>query len=295
MAFRTVVLEKTSKISLDLNNIVVNYENEDFWINLDEIATIIIDDPRCLVSLKLLTELCEKGINVILCNSSHMPIGSLNTFFNHSRAPKKLFSQIMWQDEIKLFLWTEIIKRKILSQKETLEFLNFNNKIELINNLYENILFGDSSNREGTVSRIYFKELFGEKFKRFNNDIINYSLNYIYQIIRSKISQEIVSCGYNPCIGINHCSEYNCYSLADDFIEVYRPIVDYYVYQLLFNTEEKYLTPDLKKELVNIINKTIIFNNCKQKIHISIKLYVQCLFAFLETGDIGKLSFPTLK
>ena len=72
MAFRTIPIDKAAKINLDLNNIVIYYYGDYYWINLDEINTIIIDDPRCSVSLKLLTELCER-ITVILSNSSHMP------------------------------------------------------------------------------------------------------------------------------------------------------------------------------------------------------------------------------
>ena len=89
MAFRTIYIEKALHVRLDLNNVVINYEEDNYYINLDEISTIIFDDPRCKVSLKLLSNLCELGINVILTNSSHMPIGSLNTLYNHTRAPKK--------------------------------------------------------------------------------------------------------------------------------------------------------------------------------------------------------------
>ena len=42
MAFRTIVINKASKISLDLNNIVIYYDNEPYWINLDDISVIII-------------------------------------------------------------------------------------------------------------------------------------------------------------------------------------------------------------------------------------------------------------
>lgn len=36
MAFRTVYIEKAIRVRLDLNNIVVNYENDNYYINLDE-------------------------------------------------------------------------------------------------------------------------------------------------------------------------------------------------------------------------------------------------------------------
>lgn len=294
MAFRSIIVNKATKISIDLNNIVVRYNEDDFWINIDEISTIVIEDPRCLVSLRMLSKLCEKGINVIFTNEAHTPVGSLCTLFNNSRASKKYISQINWDERIKEFLWTRIVINKIINQKETLTKLNKKEKISILNNYINNVVSGDKTNREGLASRVYFKELFGKNFKRFNDDIINFCLNYIYQIVRSKISQEIVSLGYQPSLGINHKNEFNNFNLADDFIEVFRPILDYYVYKILNESQEQYLTPDIKQSLVNIMNERILYNKNSYKIHTAIQFYVQDLFSFLETGTIEKIKSPKL-
>ena len=124
--------------------------------------------------------------------------------------------------------------------------------------------------------------------------MINFALNYIYQIIRAKIAQEIVNLGYSPAIGIFHRSEYNQYNLADDFIEPFRPIADYFVFSILSEFEEDYFNSTLKEELVNILNFRVFYNNSEQKIHNCIRLYLQNLFNFLETGDIEKIIFPEL-
>lgn len=294
MAFRSVLIEKAVKVNLDLNHIVIRHEEEDYWIQLDEISTLIIADPRCNVSLKLLAKLCEKGINVLFTNESHMPVGSLTTLYNHSRAPKKVESQLHWEKKATSYLWTQIVKKKIASQMDTLKLLDKMEKVVVLEKLLSEVKEEDITNREGIASRTYFKALFGNQFKRFEEDIINFSLNYIYQIIRSKISQEIIASGYLSSLGICHKSEYNCFNLADDFIEPFRPIVDYYVYQILEKNDETYLTPNMKRSLVNILNEKISYNNCEYKIHTVIQFYVQNLFVFLETGDIGKIIFPEL-
>lgn len=294
MAFRTVYIEKAVRVRLDLNNIVVTYENENYYINLDEISTIVFDDPRCNVSLKLLATLCEQGINVIFNDSSHMPIGSLQTLYNHARAPKKIKTQISWDKNSQIYLWTEIIKEKIGNQLYTLKKLEKMEKTYLLEEMIKEITLGDLSNKEGIASRIYFKELFGNTFIRFDNNIISYALNYIYQVIRSKIAQEIVSCGYVPALGICHKSEFNLYNLADDFIEPFRPICDYYVYEILNNAVEDYLTPTIKQNILDILNYPIEYQNAKYKIHVVIQFYVQSLFRYLETGDISYIHFPKL-
>ena len=294
MAFRTILIEKALSIRLDLNNLLINYENNKYWIDIDEIATLIVEDPRCTVSLTLLSYLCEKGVNVLFTDSSHMPIGTLQTLVSNSRASKRINNQIGWQKEVTEYLWTSIVESKINNQINTLNKTNNKNKVKMIESLRDSLELGDYQNREGTVSRIYFKELYGNEFKRFNEDLTNYTLNYIYQIIRSKISQEIVASGYIPSIGIHHKSELNQFNLADDLIEPLRPICDYYVYQILEKYKEDYLLPEIKHQLIDILNKRIKYNNQTYKIHTLIQFYVQNMLSFLDIGDIGKLIFPEL-
>lgn len=294
MAFRTVYIEKAVRVRLELNNIVVYYEDNNYYINLDEISSIVFDDPRCNISLKLLATLCEQGINVIFNDSSHMPVGSLQTLYNHARAPKKIKSQINWGKEDQIFLLTEIVKAKILNQIYTLKKHEKKEKVDLLVSILDDVSLGDLNNKEGLASRIYFKELFGNTFRRFDENIVNYSLNYIYQIIRSKIAQEIVACGYIPALGICHRSEFNLFNLADDFIEPFRPICDFYVYDILNKTIDDYLTSSVKREIIDILNAKIKYRDSEYKIHVVIQFYVQSLFRYLETGDISYIQFPFL-
>lgn len=294
MAFRTILISEATKINLDLNNIVIRYNGDNYHINIDEISTLVLDDARCLVSIKLLSELCEKGINVILTDGSHKPVGTLTTLYNNVRAPKKNKEQITWDENLKGYLWTEIVKNKIKNQMEVLKLLHKTEKMQILEEYINTIEFGDKTNREGLASRTYFKELFGISFKRFNEDIINFCLNYAYQIIRSKISQEIVALGYQPSFGICHKNEYNTFNLADDFIEVFRPIIDYYVYKILNESVDEYLTPSLKGKLVNIVNERVEYRNSSYKIHNVITFYLQDLTNFLENGDLSKINFPKI-
>lgn len=294
MAFRTILISEATKINLDLNNIVIRYNGDNYYINLDEISTLVLDDARCLVSIKLLSELCEKGISVILTDGSHKPVGTLTTLYNNVRAPKKNKEQITWDENLKGYLWTEIVKNKIKNQMEVLKLLHKAEKMQILEEYINTIEFGDKTNREGIASRTYFKELFGISFKRFNEDIINFCLNYAYQIIRSKISQEIVALGYQPSFGICHKNEYNTFNLADDFIEVFRPIIDYYVYKILNESVDEYLTPSLKGKLVNIVNERVEYRNSSYKIHNVITFYLQDLTNFLENGDLSKINFPKI-
>ena len=100
--------------------------------------------------------------------------------------------------------------------------------------------------------------------------------------------------GYITQLGINHKSEYNYFNLSDDLIEPYRPIVDYYIYKILDDNKEEYLTPQLKRKIIDILNTEIYFNKQNIKVGISIQFYVQNVMSFMETGNINKIKFPKL-
>ena len=224
-----------------------------------------------------------------------MPLGMLNSIVDNNRSAKYNRFQIEWSKKAKRDVWTEIIKHKILLQLLVLKKYNKNKeKIELLATYYNHVELGDISNREGHAAKVYFNELFGVDFTRQRDaeDIINSSLNYIYQIARSKIAQEIVSHGYIPSLGIFHCSEYNYYGLADDIIEVFRPILDYYVIDIINKEEIKFMTTSYKEKLLNVFYNYINYGKSKQKILESIRLYVINITDVLSNNNISKLTFP---
>lgn len=144
----------------------------------------------------------------------------------------------------------------------------------------EQITPGDKTNREGHSAKVYFNTLFGNSFYRDNDCIENAMLNYGYAIIRAYICRIIVSYGYNPSLGIFHKSEYNAFCLADDFLEVFRPIVDAYTLEFLLETENKveFLTQDIRAFLINILSLRVKFDDKYQKISTVIdKFILQCL------------------
>lgn len=294
MGWRIICISQAERINYKLNSIGVMRNNEFVWINLDEIDTIIIECLQCNTSFKLLIELVKKGINLIICDETHLPIGSLNTFNNNQRTTKYNKKQIEWREENKKIIWTEIIKQKILLQAICLIKIGKKDKIDQIKSYIDDIENGDYTNREGIAAKVYFHELFGLDFvrKRNANDLINSSLNYVYQVIRSKIAQEIVSHGYIPSLGINHCSEYNYFCLADDFIEVYRPLLDYFIIKLIEESDDCFLTPQFKQKLINILFYDIKYDNSKHKLIESIKLYVINTIDAISLGKKEVLKFP---
>src|SRR5690606_38515380 len=97
---------------------------------------------------------------------------------------------------------------------------------------------------------LYFKEMFGDHFTRERNaiDTFNAALNYGYIILRSCVARTVVAYGLHPSYGIGHRNQFNAFNLVDDCMEVFRPIIDFWV--ILAVKDEEYLTREMKQDLI---------------------------------------------
>lgn len=292
MGWRVVYIQSSSKLSLNLDSLQVRYYNEKFNINLDEIECIVVEDYRCSLTARLLSKVCEEGINIVFCNNEKMPVGALHSFNNNSRTAKYSKIQLNFNLRKKALLWKEIIEIKIKNQLNVLD--NNMKNSHYLEKYLSNVLIGDQDNKEGQAARIYFKELFGKDFTRGGDNIVNYCLNYTYQIIRSRLAQEIVNRGFNPSHGLYHKSEYNYFNLADDLIEVYRPLVDQFVINILKEDRPYYLTPIIKEKLLGIYEYKIKFGEAKMKLSDSIKYFLNQIVDIYNAKANHIEKFPTL-
>lgn len=296
MSWRIVYITNVDKLSLNLNSVQIIHEDQKFFVSLSEIAMLVIEDYKSLITTRLLIELAKQGIPVIILAMNSMPIGEYFPISNNVRTPKRIGEQILWTEEMKKKLWTEIVKGKIENQINTLKKLNIKEKVNLLEENIKQITYGDKTNMEGISARIYFKELFGNEFIRFDETIENYCLNFSYHIIRTIISKEIVARGYIPSLGINHKSQYNIFNFADDLIEVFRPIVDYYVYLILLKvlkSETYELDKELKMKLIDIVNNKIVYKGKKYTIMNVIPPYINDIINFITEKEL-KLEIPML-
>lgn len=152
---------------------------------------------------------------------------------------------------------------------------------------------GDIGNREGIGAKWYFRSLFGSSFLRYSDDGINKALNYGYSIIRSAVTKTLTAYGYNSVLGIHHINESNPFNLADDLMEPLRPLVDIWVDQ---NHEELLidLTKQQRKELINLVNHTMLCDGKKMRVRNAIDKYISSFTSAIEAGNVGKIHFPIL-
>ena len=292
MGYKVILIENDVKMSIKLNNIIINKEGHDIWISVDDVSLLVIDNMKITLTSRMLSYLAEHNVGMIFCDAKHLPIGYYCDYDNHSHISKILNYQIQYSQTEYDKLWKKIIIAKLNNQAGVLEILGKDNAIALkIKEYCDEITDGDKSNREAHGAKVYFNELMGTSFSRGNEDLLlNSGLDYGYTIIRSYIARLCVGYGLNCQIGIHHKNEYNRFNLVDDLMEPLRPIVDLYTYRILegqeiFKAEHRY-------KIINIVNHFIRYKEKKMYLGNMLEEYVMMFSKNLKDGT--ELIFPDI-
>lgn len=270
MSFRTVVITRQSKISYKNRFLVVKQENDEKYIHLSEIDTIIVDSISVSISAYLLKELADNKINIIFCDEKHNPFGEIVPYYSKHNTSKMIKEQIKWKTIGKDKLWSEIVKNKIMNQALLLKKIK-SDKYKLVLSYIDEVVDGDKTNREGHAAKVYFNALYGNNFVRNTDDQINAALNYGYAILLSTINKEIINNGYLTQLGIHHKNEFNEFNLTCDLMEPFRIVIDNFVY---YNQDRK-LDTEYKLDIVNILNSTFKYQGKNYILKDIIKIYVK--------------------
>ena len=109
------------------------------------------------------------------------------------------------------------------------------------------------------------------------------------------IARSLVSYGLLPTFGVFHHSEVNAYNLADDMVEVLRPMVDMIVKKLELEDSLKFdLDTDIKSSLLQVLDMKMqldgesvrILNICDAIAHTFVKS--------IKLNDADSLVLPSV-
>jgi CRISPR-associated protein Cas1 len=231
-------IKSGSKLSVSKNNIVIKNNDDKNEVHITDIKTIIVENLECSITAKVNVLCAQNNIDIIYCDNKYSPVATSTTFNSYYRQLKRIEEQINWKPNRKRKLFMNIVIQKTKNQHELLKYLNKNSdQLELIDKHINEIDITNFELKEAVIAKIYFNCLFGTKFSRIDDSEINMSLNYGYALLRSKIKQIICAKGLIPALGLWHKNQFNNFNLADDIIEVYRPMVDYIIYMFLIKDD----------------------------------------------------------
>ncbi len=285
--YHNIVLESSAAIYCKQGQLYIETD-EKHHFPMEDLNALVIGNQKTTITVRTLGALADNGTAVFVCGQNHQPSGVFIPFGAYSRRLPMINLQFKQSMPRKKRLWQQIVRHKILNQGQCLIIQGIEDDVS---QLSAQVKSGDSTNIEGVAARKYFKALYGANFSRGMDNINNAMLNYGYAIIRGCIARYLALYGLEPAVGIFHHSELNNFNLADDLIEVFRPVVDLVVSQS--NVEGDELNPILKQELVKVLQMDVLVKGMKQPVNYAIELIVQGLIRYYK-GEIDELELPIL-
>ena len=224
---------------------------EEGRVPLDDIAVLLCNARGLTYSNGLMTELARRGVGVVLCGPSYLPVAWLWPLEGHHVQALRMRCQLDASKPLRKRLWQSTVRAKIVQQDNTLDLMEIPGSD--LKPLVRRVRSGDPDNVEAQAARRYWPLLFGSDFRRERfGDMPNPLLNYGYTVLRAAVARAVVSAGLHPSLGIHHHNRANPMCLVDDLMEPFRPLVDYTVAILVRSGCEE-VTADAKRTLAGIL------------------------------------------
>ena len=197
-------------------------------VPLDDIDALILAGPQITLSKNLMVELAERKASIVICGKNWHPISFTLPLSAHYETAGILRDQISASKPLQKRLWKQIVQAKIENQSVVLQrHCPETTAIKRLRVLKKKTKSGDPDNTEAQAAKLYWRTLMGDRFRR--NRIlpgINTYLNYGYTILRAATARAVCAAGLHPALGIHHGTRVNMFSLVDDLMEPFRPLVD---------------------------------------------------------------------
>lgn len=282
MGFRTVVVNSRCKLEFKMNYLVLRGD-ETKRIFLDEISMLIIHSTAVAVTTALLAELIKRNIKIVFCDEKHNPLAEVLPYFGSFNNSLKLRQQLGWKKQTKQAVWAEIIAAKITNQAKVLLWLGKEDAARKLLGYLTQIELDDITNREGHAAKVYFANLFDEKWSRNCGDFYSKALNYGYSILLSAFNREIVKNGLLTQLGIWHENQFNDFNFGCDLMESFRPLVD----RLVLGLEKD--DPNFKSKIIAINEQKVKIDGKEMFFENAIEVYVRSVIAALNANNTGKM------
>jgi len=290
MSWRTVVIATQSKLDYKMGYLVVR-SIETKRVLLDEIATLVLENPAVSITGCLISELIQRKVKVIFCDEKRNPTAELIPHHGSHDSTAKIRTQIEWGEEIKGLVWRDIICEKIKKQAHLLEINHKSHEASMLIDYVAQVEPLDVTNREGHAAKVYFNALFGMDFTRSADIPTNAALNYGYSLLLSAFNREISANGYLTQLGIFHDNMFNHFNLGSDMMEPFRVLVDRHVIDMKpeqFQTDEKH-------EMWKVLSENVAIDGGKQSVSNAIRIYSRSVFDALNDGDTSLIKFYSME
>lgn len=284
-----MIISNPARLSLRRGRLVVQQE-EEAEIPLEDIAAVIVESERTVITAALLCGLAERGVPLFTCGVGHLSCGVFLPYQSHSRFLRVLKRQMEQTLPFRKNCWKAVVRQKIKNQALCLDMLGKRGGDEL-RALAAEVKSGDPDNRESAAARLYFDSYMPDTTRQEDN-AVNAALNYGYAVMRGAVARSLTSYGFLCAAGIHHRNELNAFNLADDFMETLRPAVDLWVARNVAGGSA--FTAKERAGLAALLGAPVVINFERQKILRAIDIMCASFSTASAEGDTSALKLPEL-
>ena len=215
------------RLSVRHSNLVVRRaDDSDISLPLDDVAVVVASHPAVSLTHAVLAGLAAAGATFVSCDDRRLPVGMMLPLQGNFVQAERLAAQAAASRPTAKRLWQSIVRAKIAAQSAALR-LETGDDAGLAA-MVARVRSGDPDNIEAQAARRYWRLFFEDpEFERNRAaEDINGVLNYGYTVLRAMTARAICAAGLHPCFGLHHHNRYSQFTLADDLMEPFRPVVD---------------------------------------------------------------------
>lgn len=292
MIKRVLCFENPARLSLKLEQIVIELQDVTRTVPIEDVGVVILDHKQITITHALIDALLANNCAIVTSNDKHLPVGLMLPLDGHNLQSERFREQIEASEPLKKQLWQQTVTAKILGQAHVLgaQHIEHGNMFKWA----KDVRSGDTDNMEARAAAYYWRTVFkNDEFIRDPQGFPpNNLLNYGYSIVRAMMARALVGAGLLPTLGIHHHSRYDAYCLADDIMEPYRPFVDMKVLEMW---QKGGITSDIsseqKRELLGITTMDVNISGHRSPMMLAVQTTAQSVQK-CYSGEARKIIYP---
>jgi CRISP-associated protein Cas1 len=294
---RVLAIENPCRLSIDTARLKIERDGVATLVAIVDIGVLLIDTVQVELTAGVIRELSQADISIIVTDAKHYPSALLMPSASHTHTVKRQRLQAALAQPFSDKLWAITIAAKLRNQAKFLSAQGDSNALARLERMASTIQPGDPENFEAQGAKLYWRDVFKEKFKREKQgaeDVRNSALNFGYAILRGLFARYVSVSGLSPVFGFGHSNFENPYCLIDDLIEPYRPCVDALVATMIDN--ENSFDASNKRVVLKLLDCEALFESQgqvkKYRMHTAIYETVIAYTRALEGKRENLLEYP---
>jgi CRISP-associated protein Cas1 len=291
LAWQNVLISQPTKLAIKLGNLSVSQAGRELTLPLDDIATLTLESPQISLTMPVLAACAARGIAVLVCDDKHTPNGMLLPVGQHSKAAEVAMRQHEWQPRFRALAWAQLTESKVRAQSAVLHTCGA--KSARITRIIDEITVENAAEKEAQAARVYWPLLFGEGFTRQSMTSVSYALDYGYAVVRAAVARALIAYGFHTAWGVHHRHPQNAFNLADDFIEPFRPFVDWWVRgDGTLDQSDSPLTLEQRARLTQALQIECVLDGKLYSLQTAIDCAAQSLSTATASGNTAHIKLP---